>query len=56
MSEALRTIGVTVLGTALGWSATALTMYGRLDAVEVSLKRIELRLDAMSTTLLKGKP
>lgn len=35
---------VAVIGAAVGWSANALTLSGRVDAIEKTLQRIESRL------------
>lgn len=37
-----------VVGVVVGWSASALTIAGRVDAVEKTLGRIETRLDDMA--------
>jgi len=34
-----------VLGTGFGWTATSLTLAGRVTAIEQSLIRIEARMD-----------
>lgn len=39
-----------ITGAVLGWSASALTIAGRVSAVEGSLSRIEQRLDQLVTT------
>jgi hypothetical protein len=41
-------------GAVLGWSASALTIAGRVDALEKTLGRIEQRLDSIATSA-KGK-
>lgn len=38
-----------ITGAVLGWSASALTIAGRVSAVEGSLSRIEQRLDQLVT-------
>lgn len=37
-----------VVGAVVGWSASALTIAGRVDAVEKTLGRIETRLDELA--------
>lgn len=49
----IKVVGGALVGAVLGWSASALTIAGRVDAVEKTLSRIESRLDALAT---KGKP
>lgn len=44
-----------ITGAVLGWSASALTIAGRVSAVEGSLSRIEQRLDQLVTTEGKAK-
>lgn len=38
-----------VTGMVVGWSASALTIAGRVDAVEKTLSRIESRLDSLAS-------
>lgn len=40
-----RTVASLIGGAVLGWSASGLTLTGRIDALERSLPRIEARLD-----------
>lgn len=42
-----KVVGGVVVGAIVGWSASALTIAGRVDAVEKTLARIESRLDAV---------
>jgi hypothetical protein len=44
-----RAVAASVGGVVMGWSASALTIAGRVDAVEKTLGRIEVRLDAIAT-------
>lgn len=37
-----------VVGAVVGWSASALTIAGRVDAVEKTLGRIETRIDELA--------
>lgn len=43
-----KVVGGVVVGAVVGWSASALTIAGRVDAVEKTLSRIEQRLDAIA--------
>lgn len=50
MSDAvLKAIAAAVVGGIIGWSANALTLTGRVSAIEATLSRIEQRLDAQAT-------
>lgn len=40
-----KAIGTAVAGALIGWTASALTLTGRVTAIEASLVRIEARLD-----------
>lgn len=42
-----KVVGGVIVGAIVGWSASALTIVGRVDAVEKTLERIESRLDAV---------
>lgn len=44
-----KVVGGVIVGAIVGWSASALTIAGRVDAVEKTLARIESRLDAAIT-------
>lgn len=44
----VKLIAGAVVGAVVGWSASALTIAGRVDAVEKTLGRIETRLDDMA--------
>lgn len=44
-----KVVGGVIVGAVVGWSASALTIAGRVDAVEKTLARIESRLDAVIT-------
>lgn len=44
-----KVVGGVIVGAVVGWSASALTIAGRVDAVEKTLSRIEARLDAAIT-------
>jgi hypothetical protein len=44
-----KVVGGVIVGAIVGWSASALTIAGRVDAVEKTLARIESRLDAVIT-------
>lgn len=44
-----KVVGGVIVGAVVGWSASALTIAGRVDAVEKTLARIEQRLDAVIT-------
>lgn len=44
-----KVVGGVIVGAVVGWSASALTIAGRVDAVEKTLARIESRLDAAIT-------
>lgn len=44
-----KVVGGVIVGAIVGWSASALTIAGRVDAVEKTLARIEQRLDAVIT-------
>lgn len=44
-----KVVGGVMVGAIVGWSASALTIAGRVDAVEKTLARIESRLDAVIT-------
>ena len=44
----IKLIAGAAAGVVLGWSASALTIAGRVDAVEKTLGRIETRLDDMA--------
>jgi hypothetical protein len=43
-SQLVKGIGVTVAGVALGWAANALTLVGRMDAVEKAVARLEAQI------------
>lgn len=49
MSDLAARAGLALVGVVIGWSGQALTMTGRMDAVERSLLRIEQRLDQAAT-------
>lgn len=44
----LKAIMGVIAGAVLGWSASAMTIAGRVDAVEKTLGRIETRLDELA--------
>ncbi len=44
-----KVVGGVIVGAVVGWSASALTIAGRVDAVEKTLSRIEARLDSVIT-------
>ena len=44
-----KVVGGVIVGAVVGWSASALTIAGRVDAVEKTLARIEQRLDSVIT-------
>jgi len=46
--QLIKLIGGAVVGVVVGWSASALTIAGRVDAVESTLSRIENRLDQLA--------
>ena len=45
-----KAIAVGLLGAALGWGGAALTLSGRVDAIERGLLRIEAQLDRIADT------
>jgi hypothetical protein len=47
MREIVQLVTSAAIGTVFGWQATVLTMGARVNAIESSLTRIELRLDAV---------
>lgn len=49
MSDFAARAGLALVGVVLGWSGQALTLTGRMDAVERSLLRIEQRLEIQAT-------
>lgn len=59
MNDLVKAIGGTVAGIVIGWTANALTLAGRVTAIEQSLVRIEARLDnrapATATAHLEAK-
>lgn len=44
-----RAIVAAAAGTFIGWAGSALTLSGRVQAIEATLQRIETRLDATVT-------
>lgn len=48
MSEQLlKVVGGAVLGVVVGWGGSALTLSGRVAAIEASQARVEARLDQL---------
>lgn len=43
-------------GAVISWAATALTLVGRVSAIEASQARIEQTMVQVLTTLKQGKP
>lgn len=50
MSELAKLAAGAAIGAVMGWTGHTLTFIGRLDAVEKTLSRIELRLDTVAPT------
>lgn len=46
--QLLKSIAGSVAGILIGWTGSALTLAGRVTAIEASLTRIEQRLDAQA--------
>lgn len=46
----LKAVGAAVLGVVLGWAGNALTLSGRVDAIEKTLARIEAKVEARVPT------
>lgn len=49
-------VAVALLGAAVGWGANALTLVGRVDAVERGLQRIESQLERVLSQRGAGLP
>lgn len=45
MNDLTKAVAAVVAGGVIGWVANALTLVGRVSAIEASLTRIEARLD-----------
>lgn len=46
-SKLLQALGTTIAGALIGWGAQALTLGGRVAAIEAAQVRIEVRLDQL---------
>lgn len=52
----IKAIAAALAGAAISWVASALTLTGRVEAIEKSLARIEARMEIQAQAAAKAKP